>query len=368
MASWVPHVHALIDAGGLDESRGRTVSRDYLHRLVDELAAAADYSTGRNCMPGHEELGATLGRPTKTAVLARLTALTPTARARAEVRLQRDRARQVTNAIAVLIRTGLLVCVEEGRMLTYTEKIELYANGVNRRYARAVYALTLPHPSPLPLATAGGKPVDNPTASKFPPTPIFGPPRSGLASSLSSVSLDVFGSGERRISESPAVWGQHPTTAHRLTAEHNEKDGAARRPAPKRKVFREIDPGLYVFVDALRKALPGQLSGVSPYKLACVTHRFWKAGWDAPTLTADILNVYDTTLHRPYPTYRPGNPAAWLGWVLKHLNPHHTPALRRYDTWSAAADQEPCPHGTPGGTRLSIITSRAKCPLCRCSG
>lgn len=106
----------MIDAAELDGLRGPTVSRDYLHRLVDELAAAADYLTGRNCMPGHEE--------------AAMALMTPAARARAQARFDRDRARQVTNALNVLKASGVLVGVEEGRMLTYVEKVELYANGV----------------------------------------------------------------------------------------------------------------------------------------------------------------------------------------------------------------------------------------------
>ena len=89
---WAAAVHAMIDAGLLDGLRGRTVSRDYLHALVDALAAAADAGTGRNCMPGHEELGELLGRAVKPAKLALIACMRPAAAARAWARICRDRA------------------------------------------------------------------------------------------------------------------------------------------------------------------------------------------------------------------------------------------------------------------------------------
>ena len=353
---WARTGHGMIDAGQLDELRGRVVSRDYLHRLVDELAVAADYLTGRNCMPGHEELGATLGRPTKPARFALMAMMTPAARARAQARIDRDRARQVTNAIAVLKAGGVLVCVEEGRMLTRMEKLELYANGVERRYARAVYALTLPRTA---------KPVDNRPADKLATQPIFGPPRSGQESSYPSDSFVAFPSLSEETPESNRGCGCPPTTHHRLPAGNCEKDGAARRPAPKRRALWELDREHYAFVVALRKALPAQLGGESVRKLAGTTKRFYEFGWDALSVAAAVVDLYDG-LGRRFPTYRPGKPAAWLGWALRQVDHTLTPAIRRYDKWAAAAaEAELCRHDWPGGARISIVTGQPKCPSCR---
>lgn len=354
-AEWTIALHPMIDAGELDRLRGRTVSRDYLHRLTDQLAAVADFQTGRNCMPGHEELGAKLGRPTKPAKLAAMAVMTASARGRAQARIDRDRARQVTNALNVLKVAGLLVCVEQGRMLTYTEKVELYANGVDRRYARAVYALTL-------LRTA--KPVDNRAVSKFPSTPIFGPPRSGEESSYPSDPLVAFPSCEDRKFESTADCEQQRRQTHRLTAENSEQVTASRRPAPKRKALWELDREHYAFVVALRQALPVQLAGESVRKLAGTTKRFYDLGWDALSVAAAVVNLYDT-LGRRFPTYRSGRPAAWLGWVLRQVDHTVTPALRRYDDWATDADSELCAHDWPGGARLSVVTGQPKCPSCR---
>jgi hypothetical protein len=351
---WARSVHAMIDAGHLDELRGRVVSRDYLHRLVEELAAAADYLTGRNCMPGHEELGATLGRPTKPARLAMMAVMTPAARARAQARIDRNRARQVTNALAVLKAAGVLVCVEEGRMLTYLEKVELYANGVDRRYARAVYALTFPR---------AVKPVDNRPAGKLSAQPIFGPPRSGREVSYRSDLFVAFPSLSETNSESNRTCGWPTTTDHRLPAENDEKDGAARRPAPKKRALWELDREHYAFVVVLRKALPGQLGGESVRKLAGTTKRFYELGWDALSVAAAVVDLYDA-LGRHFPTYRPGKPAAWLGWALRQIDHTITPAIRRYDMW-AAAGSELCRHEWPGGARISIVTGQPKCPSCR---
>jgi len=346
----------MIDAGHLDELRGRVVSRDYLHRLVEGLAAAADYLTGRNCMPGHEELGATLGRPIKPARLAMMAVMTPAARARAQARIDRDRARQVTNALAVLKAAGLLVCVEEGRMLTYLEKVELYANGVDRRYARAVYALTLPRTA---------KPVDNRLAGKLAAQPIFGPPRSGKRSSYPSDSFVAFQSLREENLESKAACGWPLGTLRRLTAENREKDDAPRRPAPKRRALWELDREHYAFVVALRKALPGQLGGESVRKLAGTTKRFYELGWDALSVAAAVVDLYDH-LGRRFPTYRPGKPAAWLGWALRQVDHTITPAIRRYDKWAeAASGAELCRHDWPGGARVSVVTGKPKCPSCR---
>ncbi len=126
----------------------------------------------------------------------------------------------------------------------------------------------------------------------------------------------------------------------------------------------ELEPGLYAFVVALRMALPEQLSGASVRKLAGTIKRFWEAGWDPLSVAESCHDVYVQDGKR-FPTYRPGQPARWLGWVLKRVDVATAPALRRYDAWAAAADTEPCPHGEPGGARLSVITGRAKCPLCR---
>jgi hypothetical protein len=345
----------MIDAGVLDELRGNTVSEDYLHRLVDELAAAADHLTGRACMPGHEELGAKLGRPTKRAKMAAMALMTPAARQRTQGRIDRDRARQVTNAINVLKAATLLVCVEEGRMLTAVEKIELYANGVDRRYARAVYALTLPRPV---------MPVDNSASAGPAPEPIFGPPRSGKELTHSSDSLIVFTSVQNNNSVSKPDCAQPKTNNNRHKAEHLKYDAATRRPAPKRRALWEIPEDLYAFVIALRKALPMQLSGASPRKLASTTKRFWKAGWDALSVASAVTDLYDRD-GRQLPHYRPGNPAAWLGSALKQIDHTTTPQIRRYDDWAAAAETEPCPHQQPGGARISIITGKPKCPICR---
>lgn len=351
---WARSVHAMIDAGHLDELRGRVVSRDYLHRLVEELAAAADYLTGRNCMPGHEELGATLGRPTKPARLAMMAVMTPAARARAQARIDRDRARQVTNALAVLKAAGVLVCVEEGRMLTYLEKVELYANGVDRRYARAVYALTFPR---------AVKPVDNRPAGKLAAQPIFGPPRSGRESFYPCDSLVAFRSLNEENSESKAPCGQQ-LNAGRLSAENNEEADAPRRLAPKRRALWELDRDHYAFLVALRRALPDQLGGASVRKLAGSTKRFYEHGWDALSVAAAVVDLYDL-LGRRFPTYRPGKPAAWLGWALRQVDHTIPPAIRRYDQWASAADTELCAHEWPGGARISIVTGQPKCPLCR---
>lgn len=352
---WARSVHAMIDAGRLDELRGRVVSRDYLHGLVEELAASADYLTGRNCMPGHEELGATLGRPTKPARLAMMAVMTPAGRARAQARIDRDRARQVTNALAVLKAAGVLVCVEEGRMLTYLEKVELYANGVDRRYARAVYALTLPR---------AVKPVDNRPAGKLAAQPIFGPPRSGKESSYPSDSLEASTSLKEKNFKSKLACGWPASTAVRLPAENSKYAGATRRLAPKRRTLWELDREHYAFVVALRRALSGQLGGESVRKLAGTTKRFWELGWDALSVAAAVVDLYDT-LGRRFPTYRPGKPAAWLGWALRQVDHTITPAIRRYDQSATAADTELCAHEWPAGARISIVTGQPKCPHCR---
>lgn len=353
--TWSTTLHQLIGAGELDELRGRIVSRSYLHRLVDELAAAADYGTGRNCMPGHEELGATLGRPTKPAKLAVLSMMSPAARARAQARIERDRARQVTNALGVLKAAGVLVCVEEGRMLTCVEKLELYANGVDRRYARAVYALTLPRTS---------KPVDNRTVEKPATQRIFGPPRSGRDSLYSSDHLVVSDALSGRDLQSKASCGPPTPSNLRLTAEHNNKAGAARRPAPRRRALWELDREHYRFIVALRRALGDQLGGESVRKLAGTTKRFYDLGWDALSLAGVVVDVHDQ-LDRQLPGYRPRNPAAWLGWVLRHVDHTVTPALRRYDAQADQADNELCRHDWPGGARMSVVTGKPKCPSCR---
>jgi len=358
---WVATVTGLVDAGGLDRLRGRTVSRGYLHRLVAELAAAADQPTGRNCMPGHEELGAVLGRPTKAAKLAAMTLMTPAARARTQARIERDRARQVTNAVNVLKAAGLLVCVEDGRMLSCTERLELYANGVDRRYARAVYALTLPRTTPTTSPA-----VDNPAGNPAPSDPVFGPPRSGKEGTYPSDSLEVFPSFQQKNSRSTADCA--PTAAGgepRLPAEHPEQAAAARRPAPKRRrSLWELTAEQYRFLIDLRAALPGQLRGASLRRLAGCTNRFWLLGWDAASVAAAVLEVYERA-RRPLPGYRPGNPAAWLGWVLRQVDHTLSPAVRRYADWAQAADTEECPHRQPGGARISVLTGQPKCPLCR---
>lgn len=241
-------------------------------------------------------------------------------------------------------------------MLTYLEKVELYANGVDRRYARAVYALTLPR---------AVKPVDNRPAGKLAAQPIFGPPRSGRESSYPSDSLVAFQSLSDENSESNRTCGWPTTTDRRLPAENDKKDGAARRLAPKRRALWELDREHYAFVVALRKALPGQLGGESVRKLAGTTKRFYELGWDALSVAAAVVDLYDT-LGRRFPTYRPGKPAAWLGWALRQVDHTITPAIRRYDKWaSAAAEAELCRHDWPGGARLSIVTSQPKCPHCR---
>lgn len=359
-AEWALAVHAMIESGGLDEERGRLVSRSYLHRLVDELAGEADWQTGRNCMPGHVELGARLGRPVKAARLAAMTRMSAAGRVQVEAQIAVNRARQVGNAVEVLIAAAVLHRVEDGRILPLLERLELWANGSHRRLARAVYALTLPLEIHLPAAP----PVDNCPAVEVAAEPIFVSPRSGLASSSSSGSLIVSRSVERRNSESRPSCAQPGRQTTRLPAGSDHEDAASRRPAPKRRALWELEPGLYAFVVALRTALPDQLSGVSVRKLAGTTKRFWNAGWDPLEVAASCREVYARD-GKAFPTYRPGQPARWLGWVLKHVDVATTPALRRYEAWAAAADTQPCPHGEPGGARLSVITGRAKCPLCR---
>lgn len=66
-------------------------------------------------------------------------------------------------------------------------------------------------------------------------------------------------------------------------------------------------------------ALPGQLGGESVRKLAGTTKRFWEAGWDALSVAAAVIDLYETHGRR-FPTYRPGNPAAWLGWALRQVD------------------------------------------------
>ncbi|MGI8458906.1 MAG: hypothetical protein ACR2LI_12450 [Propionibacteriaceae bacterium] len=359
-AEWALAVHAMIEGGELDEVRGRLVSRSYLHRLVDELAGEADWQTGRNCMPGHVELGAKLGRPVKAARLAAMAAMSTAARAQAEAQIALNRTRQVGNAIEVLITAAVLHRVEDGRILPLLERLELWANGSHRRVARAVYALTVPVEARLNVAS----PVDNCPAPDVDAEPIFVSPRSGLDSSSSSDSLVAFRSVDRRNSESTPTCAQPGRHTARLAAGRDHEDAASRRPAAKRRALWELEPGLYAFVVALRTALPDQLSGVSVRKLAGTTKRFWEAGW-APLDVAESCREVYAQDGKAFPTYRPGQPARWLGWVLKRVDVATTPALRRYDAWAAAADTEPCPHGEPGGARLSVITGRARCPLCR---
>lgn len=357
---WAPAVRAMIERGELDEQRGRVVSRSYLHRLVDELAGEADWRTGRNCMPGHVELGAKLGRPVKAVRLAAMARMSAAARSKAEEQIALNRTRQVGNAIEVLIAADVLHRVEEGRILSLLERLELWANGSDRRVARAVYALTVPVEVRLSVAL----PVDNHAAAGVVAEPIFVSPRSGLASSFSSDSFVVFKSLERRNFESTPHCAQPGQDTSRLTAGREQQDAASRRPAATRRALWELEPGLYAFVMALRTALPQQLGGVSVRKLAGTTKRFWEAGWDPLSVAESCREVYARDGKR-FPTYRPGQPARWLGWVLKRVDVATTPALRRYEAWAAAADTEPCPHGQPGGARLSVITGRATCPMCR---
>lgn len=360
--AWALTLHLMIDDGELDELRGRMVSRRYLHALVEELAGRADFRTGRNCMPGHVELGAKLGRPIKAAKLAAMMLMTPTARAKAETRIHHDRTRQVYNAIEVLKAVGVLVCVEEGRILDYIDRMEQVANGSDRRRARAVYALTLPRARPL--APRPRKPAGNPAARGPAPKPIFYTPRSGLSSSSSSDSLEAFQSLREMEFESEPTCGRRRVSTPRLTAVQQQQDAAPRRLAPKKRRLWELEEGHFTLVVGLRKALPLQLGGVSVRKLAGATKRFYEAGWDALSVAAEVVDVYDM-MGRRFPSYRPGNPARWLGWVLKQVDHTVTPAMRRYEDWAAAADTEPCPHDWPGGARLSIVTGQPKCPLCR---
>lgn len=85
-------------------------------------------------------------------------------------------------------------------------------------------------------------------------------------------------------------------------------------------------------------------------------------------MAAAVVDLYDT-LGRRFPTYRPGNPAAWLGWALRQVDHLLTPAVRRYDSWaSQQAETELCRHEWPVGARISIITGQPKCPMCRRTG
>jgi len=136
---WLPTVHAMIQGGEFDALRARLVSRAYLHRLVDLLAGFADSTTGRNCMPGHRALGEQMARASRRA-------LTPDKHGRTDAQTAAyNKARHVYNAIRVVLEAaGVVVCVEAGHVLTGLERLQEHANGSTRRYARAVYALTLP--------------------------------------------------------------------------------------------------------------------------------------------------------------------------------------------------------------------------------
>lgn len=68
------------------------------------------------------------------------------------------------------------------------------------------------------------------------------------------------------------------------------------------------------------------MGGESVRKLAGTTKLFWEAGWDALSVAAEVVDLYDT-LGRRFPTYRPGNPAAWLGWALRQVDHRLTPAV-----------------------------------------
>ncbi len=369
---WVPFVHALIDAGGLDGLRGRRFSRRFLHALVDALARYADWRTGRNCMPGHAALGAALARRPRAE--SRRDPKPCEWRTPAQAAVD-DAARHVRAAIAgVLVPAGVVVCVEQGHHLNGVERIEQWANNSRRRSARSVYALTLPRaarpqsarvllrrPGTRPHPASPCRPADN----RPPTTPgavsVFRSPTGQTTTSSSSDLVVAFKNQETFVSR--PTCGQHrPIT--RLPADDNQKAAAPRRPAPKRRRNWEPDPGLYAFAMGLRRALPGQLGYERPLKLCATLKRFHELGWDVDTLVLDLHLAY-RRLGKPFPTARPHHPAAWLGWALKHLDTTATPPLRRYDAHTHQADTEPCPHGVPGGALHSIVYHAPWCPLCR---
>lgn len=377
-SEWLPYCHALIDAGGLDELRGKKYSRQFLHAVIDELPRYGDWDTGRNVMPGHAALGAALARRPRRQ--SRRTPNPSEWRTREQAAAD-DAARHVRGTInEVFIPAGLLARIELGHHLNGVERLQQWANGSRRREARSVYGLTLPRSarplhrrrdhdtraqrSPVPERLAASRPVDNRLTGNTDPQRVFRSPRGIQVTSSSSSSLVA---SKRSIKPSSPACGtsEHSTTRH--TAVNNVSTTAPRRPAPKSRRFWEPEPELYTLAMGLRSALAGQLGYERPLKVAATLKRFWHLGWDVDSLVVDLHLVYQR-LGKPFPTYRPNHPARWLGWALKQVDTTVTPPMRRYDAHAEAADSEPCPHGVPGGARHNIVIHGPRCPLCRSAG
>lgn len=354
---WLPFVHALIDAGGLDALRRGVYSRAFLHRLIDELARHADFTTGRDCMPGHAALGAALARTPRT--VSRRTPKQGEKRTPAEAAVS-DNSRHARGAIGtVLVPAGLLARVVQGHHLNGVERLEQWANGSARRDARSVYGLTLPRAA-RPARPAADRPVDNRPPANAGPRTTFRSPTGNKVMTRSS-GLAVVSKGQLPSNEACA---QVDNRHGRLTADKTLSADAARRPAPTNRRVWEPNPGLYAFALALRHALPGQLGYERPLKLCATIKRFWQLGWDADSLVADLHLVYQR-LGKPFITHRPHHPARWLGWALQHVDTTTTPPQRRLDAHAEAADNEICPHGITGGARHNIVIHGPRCPLCR---
>ncbi|MCW2539644.1 MAG: hypothetical protein JWN95_1369 [Frankiales bacterium] len=254
--------------------------------------------------------------------------------------------RSVQYALDALEQLGCARRVAQGRnWLSRTERLQLWARGSQARSYRAIWALT-------ERVRVVDKPRPQPSATCTLPT--------GLVDSSSSSSLDV-GS----TSESTSKYDCGRSRSVGLPAQRQEE--AAPPPASTTARRRgQWEDGLIQVVVDLQRALPAQLRGERPGRLAGSLNRFYRHGWTALGLEAEIRELY-TRKQRPLPYRRPERPFAWLAAVLRELDPEENPDLYgpvdRHNT--AISSETPCQHGVDGGEQVQYKTGRMRCPLCR---
>jgi hypothetical protein len=313
---YLAEVEAVLASTAGDEARRKLVSIGCCQAVAAALADSADWRTGRNAMPGVDQLVEVTGWCR----------------------------RSVQYAIDALERLGCARRVAQGRnWLSRTERLQLWARGSQARSFRAVWALTM-----QPVGA-----VDNPKPPRFRTCTL---PRRVEVSSSSW----PFAFGSSSENTSTCDCGRCRTTGLPATP----REEAAPPPASTKHRRGRWDDELIQLAIDLQRALPGQLAGERPARLAGSLSRFYRHGWSALGVESEIRQLYQRK-QRPLPHTRPDRPFAWLAAVLRQLDPEENPALLEAVGRQTASHDAPCSHGVNAGERIQYKTGLMACPLCR---
>ena len=265
--------------------------------------------------------------------------------------------RSVQYAVSVLEQLGCIRRLAQGRdWLSRAERLELWRRGSRARAYRAIWAMT----PPMPI-------VDNhPAAYTRNPGTCTLPTRV-LRTSSSYVPTELNSSFCSSSFDSNSNLSNQTCAQPAMHSQEQPKEEAAPPPRQPKKARRAWDDDLVAFAVDLQRALPGQLAGERPSRLAGTLTRFHRAHWTAVDLASEVAELYRRRGYK-LPFRRPRRPYAWLAAVLRDIDPHDNPAVWR-DAYRAHLEMRrrapDCPHGLAGGDLDRPGGTGPECALCR---